>query len=499
MKNAFFVLFVLLLLVSCNKNEDKIASNTYPEIGKVSFESSDTLLVNAFNWAKKTALSFVHSGDPVGLWYEAALPNREAFCMRDVSHQSIGAAVLGLYQHNHNMLYKFAENISEEKDWCSYWEINRFDKPAPVDYENDKDFWYNLPANFDVIDACFQQYLWTGNKEYLNDSVFLNFYKKSLNNYMERWQIGISDVYTRDRKINLPDNSTWDNTRFYSNRGIPGYYEGARKGLKLGVDLVAAQFAAFNAYQQILKMTECFDSSYVYIDQLGGLMYNLNTKWWDEDKQLFKTIWYEDDSFDYSVGRNKQDFSHYLLHYRSISDRKQIESILNTYKPKKFNYSIEIASHLPDMFYQYGDKNDGYDLLVYLTDEKTKRKEYPENSYAVIGAFATGLMGLNVHAPSNIITSISRLNSESDWAVLNHIPVLANEINLKHNGLRQTEIQLLKGNYFTWKVCFEGKYENITVDGITYKSNFEEAKSGSEVTYILLPIKDFKLHIAKVN
>jgi len=31
----------------------------------------------------------------VGYWYEAALPGREAFCMRDVSHQSIGAETLG--------------------------------------------------------------------------------------------------------------------------------------------------------------------------------------------------------------------------------------------------------------------------------------------------------------------------------------------------------------------------------------------------------------------
>jgi len=24
---------------------------------------------------------------------------------------------------------------------------------APVDYKSDADFWYNLPANFDIIDA----------------------------------------------------------------------------------------------------------------------------------------------------------------------------------------------------------------------------------------------------------------------------------------------------------------------------------------------------------
>lgn len=103
------------------------------------------------------ALSYVHDGsDPVGYWYEAALPQREAFCMRDVSHQSVGAQILGLAEHNKNMFGKFAKNISESKDWCTYWEINRYDKPAPADYANDKEFWYNLNANFDVIQACWK-------------------------------------------------------------------------------------------------------------------------------------------------------------------------------------------------------------------------------------------------------------------------------------------------------------------------------------------------------
>lgn len=47
--------------------------------------------------ARKMVLSYAHDGtDSVGYWYEATLPQREAFCMRDVSHQSVGAQILGL-------------------------------------------------------------------------------------------------------------------------------------------------------------------------------------------------------------------------------------------------------------------------------------------------------------------------------------------------------------------------------------------------------------------
>ena len=150
----------------------------------------DTRLQACFDWAKAQALAYARTGDPVGLWYEAALPGREAFCMRDVSHQAMGAHALGLAAHTRNMLHKFAVNISESKDWCTYWEINRYDKPAPVDYTNDKEFWYNLPANFDVLDACYRMYLWTHDRTYLDDPVFKAFYEHTVTDYVERWDLG---------------------------------------------------------------------------------------------------------------------------------------------------------------------------------------------------------------------------------------------------------------------------------------------------------------------
>ena len=59
------------------------------------------------------ALIYANEGDPVGKWFEAALPGREAFCMRDVSHQAYGALMLGLEEHLFNMMHKFCINISE--------------------------------------------------------------------------------------------------------------------------------------------------------------------------------------------------------------------------------------------------------------------------------------------------------------------------------------------------------------------------------------------------
>ena len=196
----------LLLGILCIVFSQTIPDTFAQTLGKVNFKSNQPALNEAFQWAKKEALSYAHSNDPVGAWYEAALPGRDAFCMRDVSHQSLGAAMLGLTDHNINMFQKFAINISESRDYCSYWEINKFNKPAPVDYKNDDDFWYNLPANFDVIYNCYRQYLWTGDSIYLNQPDFINFYEKSLNEYVEKWDLSYDKV-TSSKQNDKPEKS----------------------------------------------------------------------------------------------------------------------------------------------------------------------------------------------------------------------------------------------------------------------------------------------------
>ncbi|MEO7961820.1 MAG: hypothetical protein ABIR19_09740, partial [Ginsengibacter sp.] len=97
---------------------------SFGQSGAVTFTSSDTAMQNAFNLAKEMTLHYQgNPGDPVGPWYEAALPSRDAFCIRDVSHQCIAAEILGMSRENKNMFTLFAKNISKNKDWCSYWEI----------------------------------------------------------------------------------------------------------------------------------------------------------------------------------------------------------------------------------------------------------------------------------------------------------------------------------------------------------------------------------------
>lgn len=156
--------------------------------GNLEFSCSLSELNRGFSWAKEQALAYVHDGeDPVGLWYEAALPARDAFCMRDTAHHAQGAAALGLSAHTKNMLYRFAESISEEKDWCGWWEITKAGEPCPDDYDSDGDFWYNFPGSFEVIAACWQEYLRTGDRDFITDPVFSRYYELTCTRLVEYW------------------------------------------------------------------------------------------------------------------------------------------------------------------------------------------------------------------------------------------------------------------------------------------------------------------------
>lgn len=70
---------------------------------------------------------------------------------------------------------------------CCYWEINRYGLPAPVDYTSDEDFWFNLPANFDLLECCIRMYRWTGDRQWLDDPDLQRFYHLTMHKYIARW------------------------------------------------------------------------------------------------------------------------------------------------------------------------------------------------------------------------------------------------------------------------------------------------------------------------
>ncbi len=466
MKKTYLFFSMFLSSIICLNAQDS----------KVSFKASDTTAVNTFNWAKRQALNYAYFNDPVGDWYEAAILGREAFCIRDMVHQSMGAHILGLDNSTKNMLRKIAEGISESKDWCSFWEINRYGVPAAVDYTNDEAFWYNLPANFDFIDCCYRMFLWTGDRTYITDSVFLNFYRRTVYDYVERWDLGIDKIMKRERIMNASDNVD-PNNRFRRARGIPGYDE-SNVGFTLGLEQLAIQYSGYLAYARIQQFRGDNQEADKFLIKAREMLSLINTVWWDKEKQ----------SYYFYLDKNRKLVHDHPLTGRPVlfwdaADTSILKVIIDTLtrevisKPRFGNiYESQMCMAL----YRYGISGPAYDLLRKFTQDRGRT--YPEMSYTAIEAIASGLMGIEmeVHSPSEAVTNggyveryivtTSRLPGGNDWAELNHFPVRSNDITVRHEGLNKTVMANNRGPGVIWKARFPGFFDVLYVNDYTVKT-----------------------------
>lgn len=490
MKKTVLITIILLAgtLLNCKQDAKKNAvqkESVTPDSKGITFSSSNQKLNEAFVWAKNKALSFAHDNqDPVGPWYEAALPNREAFCMRDVSHQAIGAELLGLQKHNFNMFLKFGQNISSEMDYCSYWEINRHNLPAPVDYENKKDFWYNLPANFDVIYNAHRLYQWTGNKAYLENEALQNFYKLSMNEYVDHWDLGYQEVQKRSRDLHVIN----DISRFGNQRGIPTYNEGGRSETKLGIDMTASIIAAYTALAEISKAKGDLSDFKFYMDKAQKEKKFLDEFWWDAEKNSFRSILYGDGKFDYFMVGKDQAFLHYLLYFEVLSDQDKIDALVNAYAENYPKLIVELKSYLPIIFYENGKSDIANQMIIDLCGVENKRRDYPENSFTIIEHLTRGLMGVAVDATSSTFTTLSRTENQKDWVEMKEIPLLSNKITVRHEGQSTSTAINTEGPAVLWSAQFLGNLEFIYVNGVKTETK-QSNSNGKLISYCEVQLK----------
>tara|TARA_Y100000590_G_scaffold376228_1_gene441645 strand:- start:3630 stop:5003 length:1374 start_codon:yes stop_codon:yes gene_type:complete len=449
---------------------------------KVILRSSDNNLIESFDWAKEQALDYVNIGDPVGDWYEATLPGRKSFCMRDTAHQSNGAQVLGLGFCNRNMLRRFAENISAAKDWCTYWEIDRFNMPYKGDYRDDTHFWYNLPANFDLMHACYRQYLWTGDRMYLDDPALRFFYLHSVYSYVGFWDKdgdGLVD--------HLPE---------YKTRGIASYNEDKRnKHILVAGDMVAAQYAGYITYANVMEQEGNNSEANEFSGRAEKLKNLYDNTWWNNDTGHYYSGMRQDRSFSSSyIG-----IANFLpLYFGIIEAGKKTELTLD-YIIENGAVNIEEKSYLPEIFYRFGRNDAAYTTLLEISDPALKRREYPEISYAVIGSMATGLMGISPDARERLIGTLSGVTMQTEWVTMENIPVFGNEIKVAHSGKNKTMFTNQSGPPLFWKASFEGDTKELFVDGYKYSALHEIGTGGNKESFVIIRVDRGKSHTVEIS
>ncbi len=347
-------------------------------------------------------------------------------------------------------------------------EINRYNKPAPVDYTGDKDFWYNLPANFDIVYNAYRLFEWTGDATYLNHPAFRNFYSLSMNEYVQHWQLGYDQMLARKRDLHSQTSK-----RFGINRGIPTYNEGGRGETKLGIDMTASLVAAYRAYAAILNLTHREKEALLMEDRARRTGQVLDYFWWDKERKEYKSVQYMDGTFDYFMVGDNQAFLQYPIYFGAFQDPSRIRQIVDTYREKYPQIIVELKSYLPIIFYENGQSALATQMLIELCQTGNKRRDYPENSFTVMEHITRGLMGINASASTNTISTQSRLAAAEDWAEMNDVPVLGGKISVRHDATSTTFTNHLNTTII-WKAIVTGQHEYLMVNGIRTKTQYDE-------------------------
>lgn len=445
--------------------------------GSFDFYSTDTALQKAFHEARAMALHYKgNPADPVGPWYEAALPSRRAFCIRDVSHQSIAAEALGMGRANKNMFSHYVSNISNRKDWCTYWEMNYLGQAAPEDYRNDTAFWYNLNANFDLIYACWRLYLWTGDKQYISGPAFENFHYRSVTDFIDRWVLQADSLLKRPPYPNAPIPFNIQD-HFHRCRGLPSYSEGVAD-LKMGVDLVAAIYRGMNSWSAIEALKGKQQQAKHYTQLANAYQRQLDSAWWDASASLYHTHVTNQGKFGKGEGET------FLLWFNALTDTARIRHTIDHLISNAWN--VENLSYLPHQLYLYGYGDRAYQYLLDLANPATPRRDYPEVSFGVVEGIVQGMMGIDGDARYNRVSTVYR-GRTGDSSTIRQLPIMGTRVTVSHWA--RGSALLNEGHQpITWRAGFNGHHTQVIVNGKPVKTKRQTGKMGNIISYVELKV-----------
>ncbi|WP_169088394.1 chitobiase/beta-hexosaminidase C-terminal domain-containing protein [Paenibacillus sp. PL91] len=498
---------------------ETVAASVYESVydGLVTLKSSNTLLEDNFKWATGQALEFVQTGKtgPVNVnktggqpgpftyipSYWAGYKHRTAFYSRDFVHQAPGASILGLHNENFSMFQTFAKGMTEARKWYTLWAYNFDASNYTIDWRSDTNFVREVPAQFELVEKAYKQYLWTGNDDYINDPYLWDFYTKTVTDF-----------------ITLHDtngNGVAEGTGGGIFSGAVSYNERSDEKIIEAGDAIGSQYQAFLAYAHMLEAKGSSAEAANYFAKAQQLKDYFNNEWSIKDGDKAgsyaralgidgqtkyagfgkENSWFMPMKLITEPGQRNSNYLDYIsgeigngLLYDSPTTKARLD------KPNSPS-NVEAYTYLPDTFYPYNRVNEGWKWLEFLMETRPNKHEqfnagtltngeYPEISYTIIGNVIEGLMGIEPNAPKHAVATAPRLSSEVPDVKVDFLKIGANELSVSHTGNTKTELANKEGTQpLTWEARFYGNFPTITLNG-TDMPALHKTVNGVKVSYI---------------
>lgn len=465
--------------------------------------SSNQKLQDAFAWAKAKALSYVQTGQSglvdksergEGHGHAAYIPSywagytsRTAFYSRDFCHQASGAHLLGLELENYTMLGAFAATATAPRKWFPLWALNFDGSPYSLDYRGDGDFVREVPAVFELVEQCYRQYLWSANRQYLDDPAIATFCEKAVSDFI------------RLHDTRVPNGVAEGDGSGDIFRGAATYNEIRSPMVEAG-DGIACQYQALLAYSKLLAFKGADAEARAFARKAAALKAYFNAEWGVKKKTAeyvrgytlrgraltdfgLENSWYMPMKLITQPGEKNDGYLDFIA--RAVDDPKQRPS------------NLEAITYLPGTFFPYGRDEVAWKWMEYIIDQPDR--EYPEISFVLVANAVEGLAGFEPNAPEQAFVTRSHLPDAISDLTVSAIPMGGHRLAISHTGTSRSAATHLSGDGpLVWEAQFCGKHRAIQVDGRAHTAKSKKV-NGVRVSFVTLALTPGQTITAEVN
>ncbi len=460
-------------------------------------KSSHAGLNQTFSWAVDKALSYVQTGKsgPIdrhersqgvaGKTYEpsywAGYTFRTAYYSRDFCHQAAGAQLLGLKTENFTMLQRFAATSTARRKWFPLWAINFDGSPFKLDWDSDNSFVREVPAVFELVEQCWQQYLWTGDKRYITDETLVRFCRKAMSDFIK-----LHDT----RRPNGIAEGTGTGDIF---KGSATYNEvHSDNPLVEAGDGIACQYRAHLAFANILRARGERPAATKEQARAETLREHFNTVWSRQSGSDNIVRGYD------KAGQPQTDWgleNTWFMPMKGIVNAgPRLDRLMDLIRtrmddPKTRPSNIEATSYIPDVFFARGDRESAWKWMENIHKAPASARDYPEISFTVISHVICGLLGVIPDAPRKQLITQSHLPAAIGEISAENISIGDARFTVSHTGLNSSAVTLTVGaKTFTWLARFPGRHAELTINEKRRKADVI-TENGLVYSQVSVPIK----------
>lgn len=486
---------------------------------KAILKSDNKILEDNFYWASHKVDQFVMTGQsglvnkaadrpgsgPVEYApsYWAGYYDRTAYYGRDFCHQATGGQLAGLRNENFNMFKTFAQGSTEARKYYTLWAFNFDGSPYTIDYRSDTNFVREVPAQFELVEKAYEQYLWTGDDRYVNDEDMFRFYTNVMTKYIElhddQVPNGVAEGY----------GSIWSGSCTYNERGEHPVEAG---------DAIGAQYQATLAYAGILDARGQITEAAAWYEKAQNLKDYFNKEWSvnpNDPNGNYARVITQDGKKLYDFGKENSWFMPMKLitepgerndAYLDFISKKLGNGIGDKNAPDAPK-NIEAYTYIPETYFPYNRNEEAWKWMKYIAGVKDNPHErpvqgtngdYPEISFTFVSQTIEGIMGIEPDAGKHEVVTASHLTEDMNYVDVTDIRMGNHLLDVRHDGHTKTTLTNHGDATLSWEARFYGDYPYINYKGT--KTDAKQKKiNGVTVSYAVIDILPNETVIAEAG